>query len=212
MKSKNYGKLTAWLIAAWFVFAFAASALHAFRNQSSLPSPLFLLAALGPIIVFFLWYASSGGFRQYALSLNPRTLTMAHSWRTVGFTFIALYVYGILPGLFALPAGWGDIAMGLTAGWAASRLANPDHRTSFIVWQTLGIADLVLALTLGGTAGLVSPEGPTMAPMTALPLSLIPTFGVPMLLILHVICIAQARRWPARTHAPMGQPVPSSAA
>jgi hypothetical protein len=33
--------------------------------------------------------------------------------------------------------------------------------------------------------------------MTVLPLSLIPGFLVPLFLILHIICIAQARRWPA---------------
>jgi hypothetical protein len=32
--------------------------------------------------------------------------------------------------------------------------------------------------------------------MTVLPLSLIPTFAVPLLFILHFICIAQALRWP----------------
>jgi hypothetical protein len=37
--------------------------------------------------------------------------------------------------------------------------------------------------------------------MRVLPLNLIPTFVVPLLLILHLICIAQARRWPAQRHA-----------
>jgi len=31
-----------------------------------------------------------------------------------------------------------------------------------------------------------------------LPLSLIPTFLVPLFLIFHVMCIAQARRWPVQ--------------
>jgi hypothetical protein len=31
--------------------------------------------------------------------------------------------------------------------------------------------------------------------MTALPMSLIPTFAVPLLFLLHIICIAQARGW-----------------
>jgi hypothetical protein len=33
--------------------------------------------------------------------------------------------------------------------------------------------------------------------MTVLPLSLVPTFLVPLFLIFHVICIAQARNWRA---------------
>jgi hypothetical protein len=32
--------------------------------------------------------------------------------------------------------------------------------------------------------------------MTVLPMSYIPTFAVPLFLILHIICIAQTRRWP----------------
>lgn len=35
--------------------------------------------------------------------------------------------------------------------------------------------------------------------MTVLPLSLIPTFAVPLLLILHVIAMAQAARWQPST-------------
>jgi len=38
--------------------------------------------------------------------------------------------------------------------------------------------------------------------MTVLPLSLIPTFAVPLMLILHLICIAQAWRWRAQQVSP----------
>jgi hypothetical protein len=37
-----------------------------------------------------------------------------------------------------------------------------------------------------------------MDAMAALPLSLVPIFLVPLLMILHIICIAQARQWPER--------------
>ena len=85
--------------------------------------------------------------------------------------------------------------IGVTASLAAWKLADPDHRNGFILWQVLGILDLVNAVGVGTTAGLLSPQGPAMAPMTVLPLSLVPTFLVPLFLILHVICIAQARSW-----------------
>jgi len=47
--------------------------------------------------------------------------------------------------------------------------------------------------------------------MTVLPLSLIPTFLVPLYLILHVISIAQARRWPLRRYATTGTVQPAGA-
>jgi len=76
-------------------------------------------------------------------------------------------------------------------------LATPRHRVSFIVWQLLGMLDLVTAVSLGTTARLIDVGSPTMLPMTVLPLSLVPTFLVPLFFIFHVISIAQARKWAA---------------
>jgi hypothetical protein len=211
MNNASYGKFTGGLIAAWFIFALAASALHVFKTNPNLPPLALGLAVLTPIVVFLFWYATSAGFRQFALSLDPRTLTFVHSWRIAGFTFLALYAAGILPGVFALPAGWGDIAIGATAPLAALKLANFSRRRSFIFWQILGIFDLVLAVTLGTAARLISPHGVTTEVMTVLPMSLIPTFAVPLLIMLHVICIAQARQWKERQYSHVGEPLPSSA-
>jgi hypothetical protein len=192
---KNYGKLTAGLVAIWFIFVLSASALHWFKNDSNRVGLAVALAALAPIAMFSLWFATSEKFRQFALSLNPRILTFAQSWRIVGFTFVLLEARGGLPAIFALPAGYGDMAIGATATLVAWKLANPSHRSSFILWQMLGIADLVMAVSLGTTARLLSPHSTSMVAMTVLPLSLVPTFLVPLFTILHVICIAQARAW-----------------
>jgi hypothetical protein len=192
---KNYAKLTLGLIIAWFLFALSASALRLFQNDSSRIGAAVGIAAPLPIIVFSLWFAGSESFRRFAMSLNPRTLTSVQVGRLLGFIFVLLEARGVLPAVFALPAGYGDMAIGATAAFVAWKLAEPAHRTSFIVWQMLGILDLVVAVSTGTTAAWLSPQGPSTAPMTVLPLSLIPTFLVPLFVILHVICIAQARTW-----------------
>jgi len=194
---KNYGKFTDWLIAGWLLLALSASALHLFENNSNRIGLAVAIAALTPIVVFSLWFGASESFRRFALSLNPRILTSAQAWRMVGFTFVLLEARGALPAIFALPAGYGDMAIGATASFVAWKLASPAHRNSFVLWQLLGITDLVIAVSLGTTAGLISPQGPSMAPMTTLPLCLIPTFLVPLFVIFHVICIGQARSWKA---------------
>ena len=152
-----------------------------------------------PILLFALWIGISKSFRHFALSLNPSVLTLAQSWRLIGFTFVLLEARGVLPAIFALPAGYGDMFIGATATYAALKLAMPVHRTSFILWQALGILDLVLAVSLGTTARLISPQGPSMVAMTVLPLSLVPTFLVPLFLIFHLISIAQAMGWKRET-------------
>jgi len=209
MNNPIYRRVTACLIAVWFVFALSASALHVFKTDL-LPVALGLAVTI-PIVAFLLWFATSAAFRQFALSLNPRTLTFVQSWRIAGFTFLVLYAAGILPGVFALPAGGGDIAIGATAPLVAVKLANFNHRRGFIFWQILGISDLAMAVTLGTIARLTSPDGVGTGVMTVLPLSLIPTFAVPLLIMLHVICIAQARQWTERQYSHVGEQLSSSA-
>jgi hypothetical protein len=188
---KSYGRLASWLIAFWFVFTLIASALHLFRNDSERIG----IAVAAPVVIFAGWIAVSKGFREFALSLNPRILTALQTWRCIGFTFVLLEARGVLPAVFALHAGYGDMFIGITAAFVAWQLAEPQHRNSFIAWQLLGIIDLVVAVSTGTTARLLDPHGASMSAMTVLPLSLVPTFLVPLFLMFHVICIAQARNW-----------------
>ncbi|MGA7920292.1 MAG: hypothetical protein WCA38_11525 [Candidatus Acidiferrales bacterium] len=212
MTTVAYGKLTAGLIAIWFVFSLVASALHVFATDASRPPLALGLAALTPIVLFVAWCGVSKEFREFVLSLNPRTLTTLQSWRIAGFVFLVLYTYRILPGFFALPAGWGDVFIGATAALVAAKLAGSEHRTGFLLWQALGILDLLTAVTLGTMSGLIAPHGIATSAMTMLPLSLIPTFAVPLLMIFHFICIAQARRWPGPAQLHYEQQLRSSAA
>jgi hypothetical protein len=192
---KSYEKVTAALFVAWFVFALSASALQWFRNDAQRVGLGVAAAALIPLVIFAVWFGASEPFRRFTLSLNPRILTFAQTWRLLGIVFVVLEARNVLPALFALPAGYGDIFIGATAWFAATRLASPKYRNAFIFWQALGITDLVMAVSLGTTARLIAPSGPTMLPLTVLPLSLVPTFLVPLFLMIHVISIAQARKW-----------------
>lgn len=197
MTRAMYKWVTIGLIAVWFSFSVVASAENLFRTDTARFGLGIAIAAGAPLILFAMWFGSSAGFREFLLSLDPRALTIVETWRIVGAAFLVLYYLGMLPGLFAFPAGVGDAAIGVTAPLVAVGLTKFAHRKSFIVWQILGILDLATAVTLGTTDGLIYPSGVGMGAMTVLPLSLIPTFFVPLLLLFHIICIRQARRWRA---------------
>ena len=211
MTNAKYAKLTTSLIFVWFLFSLTASALHVFATEPNQPPLPLGLSVLIPIGIFAIWSVTSQPFRQFLLSLDPRVLTIVQAWRIAGFVFLVLYAYKILPGQFALPAGWGDIAIGATAPLVALKLANPLHRKSFIFWQLLGIADLVNAVGMGVAARFINPHGIATSAMTVLPMSLIPTFAVPLFLILHFISIAQARQWQEQPYSRVGEPLQSSA-
>jgi hypothetical protein len=192
---KSYRYLITALILSWFTAALVISALGGFTNATNRLGLSVAAAALAPLVIFAVWFSASRGLREYTLSLSPVLLTAAQSFRIIGFTFVLLEALGSLPAVFALPAGYGDMFIGATATLAAWKLVEPKRRRAFITWQLLGVADLVTAVTLGVTAPLIQPHGIPVTLMTVLPLSLIPTFFVPLFLILHVISIAQAGKW-----------------
>src|SRR3974390_1836563 len=119
----NYAKLTSALIGAWFVISLLASAGHLYAPAPGAPPLLFGLAAATPMRVFLLWFTASAEFRRFTMSLDTRILTFVQSWRIAGFIFLVLAAFGILPTIFALPAGWGDIAIGATAPFVALKLS-----------------------------------------------------------------------------------------
>ena len=189
--------LTIATLVVWFLFALVGSLLGVFDSEPQPPLPLGL-AAVVPVAVFVSCYLASARFREFVLSLDLRILTLAQTSRVVGIVFVILYLQGALPGVFALPAGWGDFAIGITAPLVAWYWKPPFPSRVFVAWSVLGILDLVLAVILGALAsatpvGVLAGDVSTRL-MGQFPLSLIPTFFVPLLLILHLISLAQVRR------------------
>lgn len=110
-----------------------------------------------------------------------------------GIVFLWGVAQGILNPAFGIPAGIGDILIGVTAipfafflrkGYSWSKYA-------LIVWNVLGIADLAMAVSLGL---LTSPDFGTST-MTTFPWVLVPTVAVPAALTLHGITLYRLKRW-----------------
>jgi hypothetical protein len=186
------------VIAAWFVTIFALGATGAFMAPPKTPPLALLIAFVAPIALGVIAYRASTRFREWVLGIEPRLLVTLMAWRWAGFSFVTLYVYGILPGFFAWPAGLGDMAIGATAPWILGRLtASPAFASSrtFVRWNRLGLLDLFVAISLGAIGGVLLSDQPvTTAPMATLPLVLIPAFMVPIFILMHFAMLAQAKR------------------
>ena len=152
------------------------------------------------MIVFLGAYWGWPAFRAYVLSLDLPLATAIQAWRAGGLGFLALYAHEVLPGAFAWPADLGDIAIGVTAPWVALALVRrPGFATSrvFVVWNLLGILDLVVAVGVGGLSSALASGAAgevTTGPMAQLPLVLIPAYLVPLFVMLHLAALFQARR------------------
>ncbi|HEY7066460.1 MAG TPA: hypothetical protein VII06_33615 [Chloroflexota bacterium] len=122
-------------------------------------------------------------------------LVLPHTVRVVGVVFLLLMVQGVLPAAFALPAGLGDVAIGVAAPFVARRLARaPLHAgavASAVRFNLLGLLDLAVAVILGVLLGLpgLFALTPSTEPLRLLPLALIPTAAVPLAIALHVVSL-----------------------
>ena len=141
-----------------------------------------------------------------------RRLELPHSFRVAdGVAFLAIMALGHLPPLFALPAGLGDIATGIAAPLVALRLAQGTGRRAALWFNAFGMTDLVVALTLGAaTAYQLIHVTPSGAPISELPLALVPTVGVPLLFALHITSVSALARAP-RTPQPATAPLTAAA-
>ena len=120
-------------------------------------------------------------------------------YRALGVIFLILYANHQMPGLFALPAGIGDVTVGLLAPVVALAYARNARRNAGRVttWNILGILDLVVAITTGfitSPSALFSYEPPN-ALIAIFPLVLIPVYLVPLSLLLHLASLAKLHGW-----------------
>ncbi len=187
-------------IAIWLALVVLLGAGGAFVRPPGAPPLPILIGVSAPLIAFLAAFWIVRAFRGFVLAVDLRLVTGIQAWRFAGFGFLALYAHGLLPGLFAWPAGLGDIAIEDTAPWVVLALMRrPGFAASrpFVVWNLLGVLDLVVALSTGvlgsGIARSLAGEV-TTGPMAQLPLVLIPAYLVPFFIMLHLAALFQARR------------------
>lgn len=160
----------------------------------SVPWPT-IAAALAPVSIYLFAYNINGSFRDFVLGFDQRILILLHSWRVIGFGFVFLYFYDILPGLFALPAGIGDsVAAILALSLGISMfLGHKVSRNRILLWNYFGLIDFVIAVTAGVMTGALGLTDISSRAMGYFPLAVIPGFFVPAYVITHIIIFQQLK-------------------
>jgi hypothetical protein len=171
---------------AWFVARMILG-----HNRIIAPAQLIPLSS-------FVFYSSAGLalrfsaiFRQAALSIPQDRLIGIQSVRVGGFVFLTLLDMGLLPAQFAVPAGYGDLIVGLTAPllvYARSQ-HKPRARELAIAWNLLGLVDFAVALAtgfvfIGPYVRQLARTGHSIAYLDYV--LMIPGFAVPILVLMHI--------------------------
>ena len=191
--------ISAVILIGWLAAAIALGAMGIYDvNASEVPTIQY--GILLPILIGTLMIWRSEAANRIIDAVPQEWIVGVQLYRALGVIFLILYATGKLPSLFAWPAGIGDIAIGLLAPVVGLAYARAPRKAAGLVaaWNVLGILDLMVAVA---TAFMTAPSllqpievQPTSELMTVLPMVLIPTYLVPLSIVLHLASLVKLGR------------------
>jgi hypothetical protein len=187
------------LIVAWggLVALSAATGVTQALPTVLVPVPIALLLAT-PLVL----YTRSERLQSLVAAEDVRWLTAFHAWRVpAGVAFLWYGSQGDIPLLFALIAGWGDVAAGLLAVAAVVRYGRGTeaNRRGYVGFHLFGMLDFVVAVGTGFAFSVLG--NPLMGAVQELPLVLIVFFGVPVTGALGLMTLHRLVRAPVEMRA-----------
>jgi hypothetical protein len=190
-QAMDTSKTAQWTIAAiligWFVF----TALTTVQGVGRVPGALF--GILFPVIGVSLFMIFNPAARSAVLKAYVPLLVALHTTRIAGGLFIPLFWEGRLSNPFAYIAGGGDLlsaALAIPAAYIAWQ-AKAGWEKWVLAWNVIGFVDFMSAITLGITSQPGSPlqiffDAPGTGILGALPWRFIPSYFVPLYIMIHV--------------------------
>ena len=146
---------TLWLAVIW------SAAINGVFRPGYSTLPLVPVAIFLPIVVGVPILLRSKRIGEVLDAMPTSWLVGLQVYRILGGIFLVGWARGVIPSLFALPAGIGDVTTGLLALPVAYSLAsrNGDAARAGIAWNIFGLADFTIAVGIGGfDVGRVSDE------------------------------------------------------
>jgi hypothetical protein len=143
----------------------------------------------GPPIALALALAFSSDMRELidAIPIDWAVGRAIHPARIiVGALFIAAWYQGLLPAIFALVAGSGEILVGLLALRVRQMILRRRRlpRKTILAWNCFGTADFIIAAAAASLAGYF---GAAATALEQFPFALVPGFLVPIALMTHIV-------------------------
>src|SRR5215470_5738155 len=214
-------RLVTWLavvvpLLAWYLAVWQFARTGGFQNLATVGGirvPLTPLAIFLPLLIALPLLLRSQRIAAMLDAVSPAWLVGFQVYRVLGYVFLVRWAAGELPGAFALPAGTGDVLVGVLALPAAFYLQSGARggRAAAYAWNLLGILDLAIAVTMGAlTSTGRLPVAVANTATTTFPLVMIPAFAVPLSLILHGVSLRQLARGGRREHGMLAAATPST--
>ena len=187
---------TIWMAVVWYLAV--TGTFHVIPGAARLPRlPIAIFLPLILALLPLLWSRSIGAL----LDAMPSSWLIAlQVYRVFGGIMLVNWLNGSVAGVFAWPAGIGDMATGIMALPVALAVASStaSGRRTGQWWNAFGLLDFAVAIIMG----FLTFPGPFQQFGFDIPVSqagtyptvMIPAFAVPSSILLHALSIRQLRR------------------
>ena len=196
--------VSALLLIGWLGVALALGASGVYRGAPE-EIPTIQFGILAPILIGSILIMRSSTMARVIETVPQQWLIGVQLYRALGIIFLILYGAGKMPGLFAWPAGIGDVLVGALAPVVAIAYARGPEKNGDLArgWNIVGLTDLGVAVA----TGMVTAPSPIQQfafdlpneLVVTFPLILIPIYLVPLSVLLHLASLTKLRR---TAHAP----------
>jgi hypothetical protein len=185
---KDNSRVVSLVLLGWLCFAVGLASW--FQNASAQAVAL-TVWTLTVLVLFACWQITP--IRVWALDIGLRWLVLFHVTRLfAGAYFLVLCQRSQLPCGFAKPAGWGDIVVAVLALAVIGATRSEFAKKLLLIWNMLGLIDIVFVVSSALRFGLRNWQ--SMHALRELPLSLLPTFLVPLVIASHILIFVRLLR------------------
>ena len=173
-----------------YLTVIAFLSLNGFFDTIMLPPKIVLTTTL-PLAIFVTFIHGTEICKKANASLSLISLVKIHIFRLIGSTFIILYFYDLLPTVFALFAGIGDLVTAVSSIFVAKAIEHKKKyaRKLTYLWNTFGLVDILVTSAMAIIFTKISIDNNVQGVefLAEFPFCFIPAFAPPTIIFLHLL-------------------------
>jgi len=168
----------------------ALGSLSGFYTTVMLPPKIVVTTTL-PFAAFLIFIYNTKSVKQANEVLKLEDLVGIHIFRLIGSIFLILLLHNLLPPVFALIAGVGDVLTALTSIFVVKAI---EHKKSYAkrltyIWNTFGLIDILTTAILAIVFTKISIDTGNIGVdiLAEFPFCFVPAFAPPTIIFLHLL-------------------------